>query len=184
MGWKHDGYYRGDRRITHWKKLRDADGLKILADPRRLIDWFDDFLGSHPYVALSNYFVGNPFVVDGVEWASGEHAFAGGKAATETGRKKVIAAQTPDDAKVIGRSIRLRPDWSSYRLVHMRKIVLAKFTVAREEGQVLLATGSATLVEGTLWHDDFWGVDLEEPGRPGRNELGKILMRRREQMLG
>lgn len=37
-------------------------------------------------------------------------------------------------------------------------------------------------VEGTLWGDTYWGVDLEEPRRPGRNHLGKLLMRRRDEL--
>lgn len=183
MGWDNKGhYYRGKTRIRHWKHLRDADGKRILEAPKVLIDWFDDFLGDHPYVALSNYFCGEPFEIDGLTCPTGEHAFAVGKASTPAGVRRVLAAPTADDAKVIGRSIRLRSDWESHRLTHMRKVIRAKFARGRQEAEVLLSTGDAKLVEGTLWHDDFWGVDLEEPGRPGANHLGKVLMTRRAQL--
>jgi predicted NAD-dependent protein-ADP-ribosyltransferase YbiA (DUF1768 family) len=61
----------------------------------------------------------------------------------------------------------------------MKAIIQAKFDRGRIEAEVLVATGKAILVEGTLWHDSYWGVDLEKPGRPGENRLGKLLMEQR-----
>ena len=46
--------------------------------------------------------------------------------------------------------------------------------------QRLLATGDKRLVEGNTWGDTFWGVDLRS-GR-GENQLGRILMRVREEL--
>lgn len=45
----------------------------------------------------------------------------------------------------------------------------------------LLATGTRLIEEGNLWHDSFWGVDLHT--RLGENNLGKIIMRIREEQL-
>ncbi len=44
--------------------------------------------------------------------------------------------------------------------------------------QRLLATGDAELVEGNNWGDRFWGICRGE----GRNELGKILMKVRDEL--
>lgn len=42
---------------------------------------------------------------------------------------------------------------------------------------MLLKTGDEELVEGNTWGDTFWGVCKGK----GRNELGKILMKVREE---
>jgi len=180
MGWKGNRYFSGGKQIRSWKTLRDADGMGVLVDPKKLVDWFDDFLGPNPYAALSNFYVGEPIPIPGEgEYLTGEHAFHAGKAATESGRKKVQAAKTADEAKQIGRSIRMRPDWDDVRVDRMAIVIRAKFARGREEADVLLGTGRAKLVEGSLWRDAFWGVDLEESGRPGENQLGRILTARR-----
>ncbi len=46
---------------------------------------------------------------------------------------------------------------------------------------MLVATGQEELVEGNDWEDRFWGVD--PPGsNNGENNLGKILMRVRNEL--
>lgn len=182
MGWKGNHYYRGTTRIASWKNLRDADGRGVLEDPARRIDWFDAFLGRNPYAALSNFFKGKPIVIDGVSYPTGEHAFHAGKATNDADRMRIAKARTADQAKQIGRSIKMRPDWDRFRKRWMKRVIAAKFTDGRAEAKVLRSTGTAKLVEGTLWNDEFWGVNLELPGRPGRNELGKMLMARRREL--
>ena len=62
----------------------------------------------------------------------------------------------------------------------MEGVVRAKFTQNKELRRLLLATGDAELREGNSWRDAFWGVDLTT-GR-GRDELGKILTRLRDEL--
>ena len=57
----------------------------------------------------------------------------------------------------------------------MRSILEAKFAVP-ELRDALLATGDAELVEGNTWGDVYWGVC----GGRGRNQLGRTLMRVRD----
>jgi ribA/ribD-fused uncharacterized protein len=173
-GWQADGtYWRTDQHVVHWSTL------DLLVDTTQLIDWFDDFLGTHPYVALSNFHEGEPFTVGGIAFRTAEHAFHVGKAVHERDRQCIAAAADANEAKIIGRSIEMREDWDTYRVEHMRATLAAKFAPDRHEAVVLMSTGVARLVEGTLWRDEFWGVNLELSGRPGRNMLGELLTERR-----
>jgi ribA/ribD-fused uncharacterized protein len=174
--WRSDGYWR---RVDSWKSLLDADGSHVLVDPTSLIDWIDDFLGPNQWAALSNFYAGSPFEIDGVVYPTGEHAFHAGKACSDSDRIRIAGASSADEAKAIGRSVEMRPDWDDFRVEHMRRVVQAKFAVGRQEAEVLQATGSALIVEGTLWNDEFWGVNLERPGRPGENMLGQLLTEQR-----
>lgn len=182
MPWKNESDYfdtKGNP-VRKWSQLRDADGNPVLENPKASIDWFDDFLGDHPYVFLSNYFVGKPFIIEGTSFKSGEQAFHFGKASTNKDRARILKAKTPDEAKTLGRKLAvIRKDWDSFRVRWMREIVESKFSVGRTEAVRLLLTGDALLAEGSLWRDDFWGVDLAQPGRPGENMLGKLLMDQR-----
>ena len=183
--WKGNSYYdaRGEQ-ILSYRSLHDADGRQVHENPMSLIDWFDDFLGRHPYTALSNYHEGEPIELDGHLYATGEHAFQAGKAGTEANRQRIQQATSPDEAKTLGRELEGNPDWDRIRVEHMEKVVRAKFAVERLESRVLVWTGTAQLIEGTLWRDEFWGVDLEKPGRPGKNHLGHLLMKQRSRLQG
>ena len=152
-----------------------------------VIFWFDDFEGEQPFRFLSNFYRGMPLAEPdlGYQWPTGEHMFAGYKATNRWDRERILLAVTPDDAKAIGRSINLRPNWEEIKYDVMRLVLRIKFTLEREEGQLLLETGDRLLVEGTWWNDRTWGVDLKgaPTGRPwggqGRNWLGALLMARR-----
>lgn len=122
-----------------------------------------------------------------VEFPTGEHAFAAMKAWNTDwlAFARMATAPTPGAVKAIGRSCKLREDWEVVKLDVMAATVRAKFTLDREEGQRLLETGDALLIEGTFWGDDVWGVDLK--GRDattswGSNWLGTLLMARRAEL--
>lgn len=171
--------------------------------PEEVICWFDDLgSGNETYRFLSNFYVGEPIVVpewtlngEPIEWATGEHAFAGMKfyrQATSAHLLKIVEASSPAEAKKLGRtrSVPLRLDWEVVKLDVMAAVIRAKFTADREEGDRLCATGDALLVEGTYWGDEVWGVALpdEDPDpsqastSPGRNWLGTLLMARRAEL--
>lgn len=72
----------------------------------------------------------------------------------------------------------IRPDWENVKLRVMYDIVKAKFLQNEKLQAKLLATRDRMLIEGNDWGDTFWGmVDGE-----GANNLGKILMRVREEI--
>lgn len=184
MGWQGNSYFDSSgMRVTSWRKLRDADGNGVLVNPKKVVDWIDAFLGRNPYAALSNFHRGRAIVIDGVSYKTAEHAFHAGKATSDADRRRVARAATADDAKQVGRSIAMRTDWDTYRRRWMRKVLAAKFAPGRAEARVLASTGRARIVEGTLWNDEFWGVNLERRGRPGENVLGRMLMSRRAALL-
>ena len=60
----------------------------------------------------------------------------------------------------------------------MEDICRAKFTQNEELKKKLIDTGDATLIEGNTWNDTFWGVC----NGVGENNLGKILMKIREEL--
>jgi len=153
-----------------------------------LIAWFDDFEGPNNYAFLSNFYVGSPLYIHVLddEFMTGEHAFAAMKTVRPGDYQRIRNAEDPHAAKYHGRTCELRPDWEQVKYDAMLTVIRSKFTLERAEGQMLLATADALLVEGTHWADDVWGVALRRnglsPATPGRNWLGTMLMARRAEL--
>lgn len=142
------------------------------------ITYFDDFQGPNKYAFLSNFYVGDPLIVRGRSYMTGEHFFQACKACNWGDHDKVMNASNPSDAKYTGRTITLRPDWESVKFDVMRVTLALKFTYTSDLSDRLLATGSHLLVEGNTWNDRVWGA---VNGR-GRNWLGTLLMARRAEL--
>ena len=66
----------------------------------------------------------------------------------------------------------------------MYDIVKAKFSQNENLRQMLLDTNNEELIEGNWWHDNCWGDCSCERCKDikGQNNLGKILMRVREEI--
>lgn len=110
-------------------------------------------------------------------YPSAEHAFQAMKCLDKNDRLAMSVCRSPEEAKKAGRLVNLRPDWEKVKLEVMYNIVKAKFN--NESLRIKLkGTGDEELVEGNTWGDKFWGVCNGQ----GRNELGKILMRVREEI--
>lgn len=153
-------------------------GLPVNEAPDWLINWFGD-----DYYFLSNFFVGPwPLMYDRDEYQTAEHLFQALKALTERDERKVREAGSPGEAKRLGRRIGLRPDWEAVKYDIMAMVVRVKFSRERPESRMLLDTGDALLIEGNVWNDTTWGVDLKDPEWPGRNWLGTLLMARRAEL--
>lgn len=105
---------------------------------------------------LSNFYPA-PVDLDGQTYPTVEHAFQSAKTTDPDERERIRLTPDPASAKRLGRQVRLRPDWETYRLDVM-----------------------AELVEGNTWHDTFWGVCNGK----GQNHLGRILMRVRAELRG
>ncbi len=154
-------------------------------DPRHLIDWFDNFNGPHPFDFLSNFHEGHPVEWAGFVFPTTEHAFAWEK--VDLSHPDAVSwlglireSEGPAAAKVLGRACPLQPEWEARKFQVMRDIVWQKFTQHPDLAELLDATGTAYLQEGTYWDDRVWGVDLtshDDPAqREGLNWLGLILM--------
>ena len=132
----------------------------------------DDFRGD--YAFLSNFFPCH-IRMNGINYRNAEAAFQSFKLADPEERRR-FSKLTPSEAKRLGRSVTLRPDWESIKIDTMRAVVHLKFLENRPLARLLIATGDAELIEGNTWHDTFWGVC----NGVGQNNLGKILMAERE----
>lgn len=128
---------------------------------------------------LSNF---HPAVLtwEGLTYPTSEHAFNAGKTLDQDTRRAIAAARTARQAKMMGRTVKLRSLWdSSVRYQVMEDVLWAKFTCHPGRIAALLATGDAQLVEGNTWHDQHWGdcsCGLPKCAQSGANHLGRLLM--------
>ncbi|MEZ6139922.1 MAG: NADAR family protein [Zavarzinella sp.] len=129
--------------------------------------------------AFSN-FASYPILMKNQQWPTTEHYFQAQKFDDRAYQEKIRATKSPMIAARLGRSRKqkLRRDWESVKIGIMREAVYAKFTQHPELTKLLLSTGDATLVEHTT-NDSFWG---DGGDGSGKNMLGKILMKVREQL--
>lgn len=143
-----------------------------------MIDCFEN-----EYEFLSN-FAASPITDDeGIEFPTVEHFFQASKAKFKHQYRAIAAAPTPGKAKWLGRRVELRSDWEQVKDEIMLEGVRKKFAIP-ELREKLLATGDEELMEGTWWHDNEWGNCSCEKCQNiiGKNKLGKILMKVREEI--
>lgn len=135
------------------------------------------------YSFLSNFYPCK-IVYDGFTFTSVETTFQAAKCAERTDRLQFQYLE-PVKAKRIGRQIKLRNDWEQVKLSILTEFIRLKFTGNPELLSKLLATGDALLVEKNTWHDNFYGDCKCDRCRnkPGKNHLGQILMKIRDEML-
>ena len=152
---------------------------------------------------MSNMFVA-PFEIDGTKFPTVEHYFQWSKAMlfegkdSETGKKMMTPPRNKEyteakTVKALGRKVKdfSAAKWDEVKIPIMEKGVRAKF-VNPEHGllEKLLATDDRPLAEANP-RDKFWGIgmsaDSEKAKDPRKwptevgNELGKILMKLREE---
>ncbi len=128
------------------------------------------------YYFLSNFY-NTPVTYEGITYQNNESAFQSAKV-IDYDKRKQFADLDPSSAKRKGRHVTLRHDWEQIKDDIMYEICKAKFEQNEELKQKILNTGEKELIEGNTWRDYYWGVCN---GR-GKNKLGKILMRIREEM--
>lgn len=122
-------------------------------------------------------------------WPTSEHAFQAAKCVQEMDRLSILHADTPGQAKRLGKKIYMRHDWEEIKVPIMEEILRAKFA-SQHMQELLLGTGEDTLVEGNRHHDNIWGdcrcgnFDDEHPQclKTGTNYLGVLLMKIRGEL--
>jgi ribA/ribD-fused uncharacterized protein len=124
------------------------------------------------YRFLSN-FADSPFDYRGLKYPTVEHAFQAFKTLDISEQDKIRSARNPSEAKRMGRQIKMRSDWETFKYPLMEELVREKFKQNNELRMQLLDTGDEELIEGNWWGDVCWGVCNGE----GENNLGKILMK-------
>ena len=129
------------------------------------------------YFFLSNFYESYT-TINHIVYPTIEHFFQSQKAMRIEERKAIIEANSPNIAKAIGRKVQLRPDWEEIKVQVMYDGVKAKFSKNPILKAKLLAIGDAELIEGNWWNDTYWGICKGV----GKNKLGKILMRVRDEL--
>jgi ribA/ribD-fused uncharacterized protein len=118
----------------------------------------------------------------GSTYRTTEHFYQAMKCASGLDRWSVLSTKTPGEAKRVGATVTIRPDWDEIKVSVMRIATFSKFSQSRELANLILGTGDEEIVEYNHWHDNFWGYcicgDCEE--KEHVNTLGKILMDVRE----
>lgn len=134
------------------------------------------------YRFLSNFwFFETPMKYGGMYFKTSEHFYMAMKTVDKSLRLKIAECTTGADAKKLGRSLDLRPDWEDIKLDVMLFALRYKFSIHNPTlRQKLLGTGDSYLQEANLWGDKIWGVCMKTC--EGENNLGKLLMQVREEI--
>lgn len=143
-----------------------------------IMNKIDKFDGKYSF--LSNFYKCH-IMYEGLHFSSTEAAFQAMKTLNDIERHK-FENLSPSDAKKLGRHITLRPDWESVKDQIMLDILRIKFSDP-DLKEKLLSTGDSELIEGTTWHDNYWGncSCSKCKDKIGNNMLGKLLMQVREE---
>ena len=131
------------------------------------------------YGEFSN-FAPFPIFIRNKRWPTSEHYFQGQKFAGTKHEEEIRLVKKPRIAADMGRDRKrpLRRDWEAVKDGVMLAALRAKFSQHADLRELLLATGDAKLVEHT-GNDAYWG---DGGDGSGRNMLGQILMRVREEL--
>lgn len=131
------------------------------------------------YGCFSN-FAAYPIKLDGKMWPTSEHYFQAQKFVDPQDAEAIRDVKSPMVAATMGRDRKkkIRRDWDSAKDDIMYRAVRAKFTQHEDLRETLLGTGDAKLIEHTA-NDNYWA---DGGDGHGRNMLGIILMRVREEL--
>ena len=136
-------------------------------------NWFSNF---HPFA--------KPLIYQEIIFATPEHFFQAMKVPKVdlAIRQKIARAATPAEAKKLGRMITLRPDWEQIKVEVM--IFAQRYRFSDPEWRLKLLETRGEIVEWNTWHDRTWGkCTCPLCKGEGKNLLGEILMKLRDEML-
>ncbi len=123
----------------------------------------------HFYVAMK---CNNDQMIDGVFYTIGDF------------RENVAKLKEAAFAKKLGQKIRVRKDWSEKKFQFMEYGLREKFKDPDLRDK-LVGTGNIEIIENNVWHDIEWGqCSCDKCKNKGRNLLGKLLMRLRNEFNG
>ena len=128
---------------------------------------------------LSNFYpcsVKDPDFPD-ITYFSVEAAFQAQKVLSKEDRILFVSL-SPSRAKQFGRRVSLRKDWEDVKIPLMKKLLQEKFSSPELAEKLKLVKG--VIIEDNNWNDRFWGMCKGY----GLNNLGKLLMEIRNELLG
>ena len=135
----------------------------------------------------------HPVMLDGVYYSTAEHAYQSRKCVYVRDLRAIMDCSTPAQAKRLGGKILMAEDFEEKKVGYMYEIIRAKFYYGYDKELwplwwTLTTTDDAELVEGNVWHDNFWGQcscsHCLNFNTTGQNMLGKILMKVRGEIDG
>ena len=147
-----------------------------------------------PFNFLSNYeLFPHPILFKGISIPSVEHGYQMCKTPDDKDRLE-ISKHPLKGLKRFTKTFEFRSDWDQVKLSIMYSLLILKYSIPVFRTS-LLNTGNAILVEGNTWHDNFWGVEIDEehsmtvddaipfcsPLCPS-NHLGRMLMNIRDRI--
>lgn len=128
------------------------------------------------YYFLSNFFK-CPVKYCGLTYRNSEAAFQAQKCLNSEDCESYTEL-SGTEAKNRGGKVKLTPHWENMKQKYMYDICKAKFEQNPDIRQKLLDTGNRHLEECNTWNDRYWGT----VNGKGENNLGKILMRIRDEL--
>lgn len=133
------------------------------------------FFGEYRW--LSNFY---PTVVyfDGMRFRTVEHAYQAAKTDDIEKKIEIQKCGSAGEAKKIGKTVELRPNWDNERLRVMEILVRRKFSTNEYLAKKLIETGNQKLEETNTWGDTYWGVC----DGTGENHLGTLIMKVRSEL--
>ncbi len=131
------------------------------------------------YRWLSN-FAQVPITLDGVTYASVEHAYQSAKSNNPLWKKLCADPKwTAGQVKTFSHEIKKVDDWDEIKFGVMWVCVKQKFNTEPFKTK-LLTTGHEYIQEGNNHGDEYWGVNLETG--VGENHLGELIMEMRNKL--
>lgn len=166
-------------RSTQGPKLRNKPAIG--QSPQSEIRFYRS--NDKPYGVFSNLFR-RPFVFEGREYPTAEHAYQAGKARKEAVREWILSAPSPSLVAMAAHGLYtwdIVPNWTAIKFDRMRSILRSKFSQHEDLRALLLETGDARLVEVGRTNNSVNRVWGEVNGK-GLNMLGVLLMEIRAEL--
>lgn len=116
-------------------------------------------------------------ILDEIEYPTIEHGYQAAKTLDPAQREKIRLCEKPAEARRLGQTVTMRPDFGEKKIEIMEKLLEQKFSREPYKSK-LLATENWYLEETNTWGDKFWGVCDGE----GENNMGKLLMKIRDKI--
>ena len=140
------------------------------------------------YKAFSNFSAIGFIDEYGLRWKTAEHFYQAHKTNNQYLWLEVYGSPEGRDAKKFGSDLykhgEQREDWNKIRNAIMLKALIFKFQQNPKAMKLLLST-QGLIEETNTWHDNYWGncVCKKCENLPGKNTLGRFLMRLRDKFL-